>query len=75
MFTNPLDGNIIALKGYINFKTKNVIYGLICPCRKLYIGQSSQQLRKSIQKHLSTITLADRDYKLGKKLTPVEDHF
>lgn len=39
------------------------------------MGQTSQELSKRIQKHISTITLADRDSKAGKKITPVAEHF
>lgn len=74
-FTNPSDSREIALKEYINCRTRNVIYGLRCGCPKLYVGQTSQELRKRVQQHVSTITLAQRDLDLGKKLTPVATHF
>lgn len=52
-----------------------VVFCLICSCLKLYVGQISQELRKRVQKHFSTITLADRDLKSRKKITLVAEHF
>ncbi|XP_056383123.1 uncharacterized protein LOC130276998 [Hyla sarda] len=75
MFKNPRDGKEYRLDTYINCKGTNVIYGLICPCSFIYIGQTGQQLRKRVQKHLSNITLADRDSKLYCKITSVATHF
>lgn len=65
----------VKLFHYINCKTRWVIYALICPCQQVYIGQTTQELRKRIQKHLSTIALASRDARDGKTLTSVADHF
>lgn len=75
MFQNPGDGRNFPLKHYVNCKTVNVMYGLICTCPCLYIGQTSQQLKKRVQKHLSTLALAPRDRSLKKKLTAVAEHF
>lgn len=72
---NPSTGEQITLSNYINCKTKMVVYGLKCSCPKLYIGQTKQELRKRVQKHISTITLADRDKRAGKTLTSVAEHF
>ncbi|XP_056419473.1 uncharacterized protein LOC130360909 [Hyla sarda] len=74
-FTNPRNGKSYHLKNYINCKTSQVIYTIICPCGKLYVGQTGQQLRKRIQKHLSTIALARRDKDRFKTLTTVANHF
>ncbi|XP_071989586.1 uncharacterized protein [Engystomops pustulosus] len=63
------------IRSYINCKTKGVIYILICPCRKLYVGQTTQELRKRCQQHLSTIRTASSDQQKGKKLTSVALHF
>ncbi|KAM4050614.1 uncharacterized protein ACNLHF_017504 isoform 2-T2 [Anomaloglossus baeobatrachus] len=41
----------------------------------VYVGQTSQELRKRIQKHISTINLAATDLKKGKTLTSVASHF
>lgn len=51
------------------------MYGLMCSCPMLYVGQTSQQLRKRMQKYLSSITLAAWDRAQGKKLTTVVEHF
>ncbi|CAJ0963544.1 unnamed protein product [Ranitomeya imitator] len=74
-FFNPVDSTIHSLKHYINCKTKDVVYVIICPCGKPYVGQTSQELRKRIQKHMSTIHLAAVDQRKGKPLTPVAAHF
>lgn len=76
-FMNPLTGDQFKLKHYINCKSTMVVYCLIClicTCPKLYVGQTSQELRTRVQKHLSTIALAERDMKCRKKITPVADH-
>ncbi|XP_040266912.1 uncharacterized protein LOC120981438 [Bufo bufo] len=66
----------IRLKHYINCRTRNVVYGIICPCRQIYVGQTSQELRKRIQQHMSNINLAARDRADEEKtLTSVASHF
>lgn len=72
-FQNPSTGEQIILSNYVNCKTLMVIYGLKCSCPKLYIGQT--KLLKRVQKHISTITLANRDKRAGKKLTWIAEHF
>lgn len=52
-----------------------VVYCSICLCLNIYIGQMSQELHKRIQKHLSTISLAERDTRQGKKLTAIAKHY
>lgn len=74
-FINPANGNKILLTDYVNCRTKHVVYGIICPCPKLYIGQTSQEVRKRTQQHLSNISLAKRDDSLGKNLTSIAKHF
>lgn len=67
-FLHPSTGQSTRLQHYINCKSKMVVYAITCPCDKIYIGQTSQQLRKRIQKHLSTIALAQRDANLERHL-------
>ncbi|CAJ0966974.1 unnamed protein product [Ranitomeya imitator] len=71
LFHNPLDNTDHRLCQYINCKTSFVIYAIICPCHKVYIGQTSQELRKRAQKHLSTIHLAHADLKKVYLSAPV----
>lgn len=52
-----------------------MIYCIKCSCSFLYIGQTTQQLKQRIQKHLSTIGLAAWDRHQQKKLTTVAEHF
>ncbi|KAM4050613.1 uncharacterized protein ACNLHF_017504 isoform 1-T1 [Anomaloglossus baeobatrachus] len=63
-FVDPCDANKkYTLHSYINCKTVNVVYAIVCDCPKVYVGQTSQELRKRIQKHISTINLAATDLK------------
>lgn len=63
------------LYNYMNCKTRFVINCIIWTCSKIYIGQTSQELRKGIHKHVSTITLVDGDHRQGKKLSSVAENF
>lgn len=48
---------------------------LFSPCEQIYVGQTSQELRKHIQKHLSMIALSHRYAQDRKTLTSIADHF
>ncbi|XP_069624214.1 uncharacterized protein [Ranitomeya imitator] len=65
----------MAVKSYFNCKSRNLVYALICPCPKTYVGQTTQELKRRIQQHLSNITTAKRDLEKGKTLTSVASHF
>lgn len=60
-FIDPQNNKSYSLKHFVNCKSRNVVYALICPCQKVYVDQASQELKKRIQKHLSIITLARCD--------------
>ncbi|XP_069582906.1 uncharacterized protein [Ranitomeya imitator] len=74
-FANPLDGTEYNLKDYMNCKTSNVIYALTCSCPKTYVGQTSQELRKRVQQHISNINCAKQDISKGKMVSTVAMHF
>ncbi|XP_056397116.1 uncharacterized protein LOC130291827 isoform X2 [Hyla sarda] len=74
-FVDLREGTRLHLKQYINCKSRNVVYAILCPCNQVYVGQTTQELRKRIQKHLSTISLADRDFRSEKTLTSVAAHY
>lgn len=74
-FIHPETQEVQSLKHFINCRTSNVIYGIICPCQKIYVGQTSQELRKRIQQHFSNISLARRDRQQNKTLTTVASHY
>ncbi|XP_072010737.1 uncharacterized protein [Engystomops pustulosus] len=74
-FTNPLDQKRFFLPNYINCKSKNIIYALICPCQKVYVGQTTQELRKRVQQHISSINNAHVHFSQGKHLSSVAAHF
>lgn len=71
---SPYDAQQIKLKQYINCQTANVSYALSCSFLKVYVGQTSQKLKKRIQQHLSMVTLSQRDSTRGKTLTSVLSH-
>lgn len=52
-----------------------MVYAITCACPKVYVGQTTQEIRKRIQRHLSDISLAKRDASQGKNLTSVASHF
>lgn len=74
-FINPSNDRKIKLHNYVNCQTCDVIYVLVCPCSKAYVGQTTQKLKKRIQQHLSTLRLASRDLANEKTLTSVAAHF
>ncbi|XP_071984330.1 uncharacterized protein [Engystomops pustulosus] len=74
-FQNPTNQEKITLRSYINCRSRGVIYGLICSCPKIYVGQTTQELRKRVQKHVSTINNAAQDLANGRQLSTVAKHF
>ncbi|CAJ0929938.1 unnamed protein product [Ranitomeya imitator] len=74
-FVHPTLLSRHPLRAYINCRSRDVIYALICPCRMVYVGQTTQELRKRAQKHLSTVHLAASDLRKDRVLTPVAEHF
>ncbi|XP_071988310.1 uncharacterized protein [Engystomops pustulosus] len=74
-FINPIDKKEYKPRDYINCKTRNVIYLLTCTCPKIYVGQTSQPLKKRIQQHFSSINMAKKHFKQDKNLTSVATHF
>ncbi|XP_077113033.1 uncharacterized protein LOC143768226 [Ranitomeya variabilis] len=65
----------ITTKAYFNCKSRNLVYALICPCRKVYVGQTTQELRKRTQQHFSNVRTARADKAKGKTLTSVAAHY
>ncbi|XP_069591607.1 uncharacterized protein [Ranitomeya imitator] len=60
---------------YFNCRTRNLVYALVCGCPKLYVGYTTQELRRRVQQHLSSINTAKRDREKGKQLSSVAGHF
>ncbi|XP_073537706.1 uncharacterized protein [Phyllobates terribilis] len=75
IFTNPTDNRQFPLRDYINCRSTNVIYALTCPCPKVYVGQTSQELRRRVQQHASNIHLAEQDLRKGRTISTVALHF
>lgn len=53
VFGYPQNGKVFKLRNFINCRTRNVVYALICPCNKIYVGQTTQEIRKRVQRHFS----------------------
>lgn len=53
---------------FTNCKNRNVVYAVTCPCNKIYIGKTNQQVNQRITQHRSRIK--------NKVLTaPMVEHF
>ncbi|XP_069606136.1 uncharacterized protein [Ranitomeya imitator] len=65
----------ITTRSYFNCKSRNLIYALICPCPKVYVGQTTQELKRRIQQNFSTIVTVKKDKEKGKTLSSVKAHF
>ncbi|XP_069618482.1 uncharacterized protein [Ranitomeya imitator] len=51
----------VQSKAYFNCRSRNLVYALICGCDKIYVGQTTQELRRRAQQHLSNIAMARSD--------------
>lgn len=70
------NGSKIKLKNVIYCRTSNGVHTITCACDKIYVGQTTQEVRKRIQWHRFDISLAKRDESQeNKKLTSVALHF
>ncbi|XP_040206678.1 uncharacterized protein LOC120937480 [Rana temporaria] len=67
-FKNSSGKNIYKVKPFVNCSTTFVVYQIICPCGKIYVGKTIREFRKRIGQHISSI--------IGKDDTsPVAMHF
>lgn len=67
-FVNPTEDQIIKLRDDVNCRSRHVVYGFLCSCPKIYLGQTGQELRKRVQQHLASIAIAKRYSNMGNKL-------
>ncbi|CAJ0933915.1 unnamed protein product [Ranitomeya imitator] len=65
----------IRPKEYFNCKSRNLVYAIFCNCPKIYVGQTTQPLKRRMQQHLSNISTAARDREKNKTLSSVAAHF
>lgn len=68
VFPNPRGGADFKIKQFINCSTTRVVYTLVCPCNKTYVGKTKRPLRVRIREHITGI----------KKLNderPISQHF
>lgn len=62
------DGKIHPIKQFINCGTEYVVYGIVCPCGRLYVGRTQRPMRVRIGEHkCGIINLRDK--------YPVPRHF
>ncbi|OCT97610.1 hypothetical protein XELAEV_18009840mg [Xenopus laevis] len=52
---HPTKGNRIPLRHYATCNTQWVVYMLKCPCGKVYVGQSSREVKAIIKEHRGDI--------------------
>ncbi|CAJ0956764.1 unnamed protein product [Ranitomeya imitator] len=82
-FTIAQDGLLLSIfpfqiksrRFFFNCKSRSLVYALICDCPKVYVGQTTQQLRRRVQQHLSNIATAQKDRERGKNVSAVATHF
>lgn len=64
-FVNPVDKKTYNIREFINCKSTGIIYAAQCTCPLLYVGKTTQQLRRRISQHVSTINTG-RDTPLAR---------
>ncbi|CAJ0939412.1 unnamed protein product [Ranitomeya imitator] len=52
-------------QAYLNCQSRNVIYLLICPCPRIYVCQTNQEVWQRIQQHISNIGKAKGNLEKG----------
>ncbi|OCT99805.1 hypothetical protein XELAEV_18005586mg [Xenopus laevis] len=54
------------LKGHFTCLSKFVVYGLVCPCGLIYVGQTTLQIKTRISQHRSTIRRSNTKLPVSK---------
>ncbi|XP_066465117.1 uncharacterized protein [Eleutherodactylus coqui] len=67
-FRHPLTGKQFPIRSRYTCNTSYVVYLLTCPCGLGYVGETTQEVKKRIVKHKSTIRTENKD-------SPVSKHF
>ncbi|XP_077123364.1 uncharacterized protein LOC143777159 [Ranitomeya variabilis] len=65
----------IRPKEFFTCRSRNIVDAIFCGCPKIYVGQTTQELRRRMQQHLSSISTASKDREKNKILTSVASHF
>ncbi|XP_069601617.1 uncharacterized protein [Ranitomeya imitator] len=65
----------IQPREFFTCRSRNLVYAIFCDCPKIYVGQTTQEIRRRMQQHLSNISTAQRDRDKSKTLTSVAAHF
>ncbi|OCT97387.1 hypothetical protein XELAEV_18009609mg [Xenopus laevis] len=67
-FVHPDTGETFQIRGYHTCLSQFVVYVIVCPCGKLYVGETVQKVKLRISQHKSTI-------KSGNLALPLSRHF
>ncbi|OCT63510.1 hypothetical protein XELAEV_18044609mg [Xenopus laevis] len=61
-------GERYYMRGYYTCISQYVIYAIVCPCGKIYVGETIQKVKSRISQHRSTINV-------GNAALPLSKHF
>ncbi|OCT55666.1 hypothetical protein XELAEV_18000201mg [Xenopus laevis] len=67
-FVHPSTGETIQIRGYHICLSQYVVYAIVCPCGKIYVGETVQKVKSRISQHKSSI-------KSGNLALPLSRHF
>lgn len=58
-FKDSTGKQMYKIKPFVNCSTTNVVYQIICPCGKIYVGKTIREFRKRMGEHISSIVTKD----------------
>ena len=65
-YQNISDGRLITIDKFLTCSSDYVIYGLICPCGKWYIGSTKHPAKRRILEHKRAIRNNDAQYPVAR---------
>lgn len=66
VFEHPTTLKRYKIKHYLTWASNYVIYVLQCPCKMLYVGETTMECRNRVNKHKSTIRTERHDLPVSK---------
>ncbi|KAE8625392.1 hypothetical protein XENTR_v10006256 [Xenopus tropicalis] len=66
VFQYPTTGEKFKLRGHFTCLSQYMVYAIICPCKKIYVGETVQKVKSRISQHKSTINVGDNILPLSK---------
>ncbi|OCT75852.1 hypothetical protein XELAEV_18031039mg [Xenopus laevis] len=54
-FVHPDTGESVQIRGYHTCLSQFVVYLIVCPCGKIYVGETVKKVKSHISQHKSTI--------------------